>query len=217
MCHVDVSDKIHKNIPDLFDKIDNSLETSQTLDNDLKVISAQLKNEQNNIEGRFVNLKEGIEEIKNRSNKHLVNVEKTLSDTKDEILDRFMEINSTSLKKFSEIDHAVKIFGEELKTDKDEVRSEIVSLNRSFTNEIFLLNKSLTNEVNLNRNISKKTEKAVAFLVNIQNTTRNPNLCKDGWSQYENDCFQISTSASAWTRTMCIFGKVLNILTHSHK
>ena len=209
MCHVDVSDKIHKNIPDLFDKIDNSLETSQTLDNDLKVISAQLKNEQNNIEGRFVNLKEGIEEIKNRSNKHLVNVEKTLSDTKDEILDRFMEINSTSLKKFSEIDHAVKIFGEELKTDKDQVRSEIVSLNRSFTNEIFLLNKSLTNEVNLNRNISKKTEKAVAFLVNIQNTTRNPNLCKDGWSQYENDCFQISTTTSAWSRTMCNFGKVL--------
>ena len=205
----DVSDKIYKNIPDLFDKIDNSLETSQTLDNDLKVISAQLKNEQNNIEGRFVNLKEGIEEIKNRSNKHLVNVEKTLSDTKDEILDRFMEINSTSLKKFSEIDHAVKIFGEELKTDKDQVRSEIVSLNRSFTNEIFLLNKSLTNEVNLNRNISKKTEKAVAFLVNIQNTTRNPNLCKDGWSQYENDCFQISTTTSAWSRTMCNFGKVL--------
>ena len=202
MCH-DVSDNIDKNIPDLVDK------SVKTLDKDLKVISAQLKNEQNNIEGRFVNLKEGIEEIKNRSNKHLVNVEKTLSDTKDEILDRFMEINSTSLKKFSEIDHAVKIFGEELKTDKDQVRSEIVSLNRSFTNEIFLLNKSLTNEVNLNRNISKKTEKAVAFLVNIQNTTRNPNLCKDGWSQYENDCFQISTTTSAWSRTMCNFGKVL--------
>ena len=139
----------------------------------------------------------------------MVNVEKALSDAKNEILDRFMEINSTSLKKFSEIDHAVKIFGEELKTDKDQVRSEIVSLNRSFTNEIFLLNKSLTNEVNLNRNISKKTEKAVAFLVNIQNTTRNPNLCKDGWSQYENDCFQISTTTSAWSRTMCNFGKVL--------
>ena len=90
-----VSDKVDQNITDLVDKIDNSLKMSQTLDNDLKVISAQLKNEQNNIEGRFADLNEEIAEIQNRSN----NVEKTLSDAKDEILDKFKEINSTSLKK----------------------------------------------------------------------------------------------------------------------
>ena len=120
-----------------------------------------------------------------------------LSDAKDEILDKFKEINSTSLKKFSEIDHALKNFGEELKTDKGEVRAEILSLN-----------KSLTNEVNLNRNISKKTEEAVAYLVNnVQNMTGKTKNCKNGWSRHENDCFQISSTTSAWSTTMCNFGK----------
>ena len=170
----DVLDNIDKNIPDL---VDNSL---KTLDNDLKVISAQLKNEQNIIEERFVDLNENVEEIRNRSN----NIEKTLSSAKDEILDKFKLINSTSVKKFSKIDHTLKIFGEELKADKGQVRSEILSLNSSFTNEIFLLNKSLTNEVNLNRNISMKTEEAVAYLVksvqNLVNMTGKKKDCHKG-------------------------------------
>ena len=144
------------------------------MDNDLKVISAQMKSDQNNI----VDLNADINDLKNKSKKNLVKVEKTLSDVKDEILNKFMEINSTTLKKFSKMDHVVKIFGEELKIDKDQVRSEILSLNKSFTNEIFLLNKSLTNEVNLNRNISKKTEEAMA------NLEAYLGKCKDGWSKY---------------------------------
>ena len=200
----DVLDNIDKNIPDL---VDNSL---KTLDNDLKVISAQLKNEQNNIERRFVDLDEDIAGMKNTSTKDLVNLEKTLSDAKNEILDKLKKINQTSLKKFSEVDHAVKNFGEELKTDKGEVRSEILSLNISFRNEIDLLNLSLTNEVNLNRNISKKTEEAVAYLVNVQNMTGKTKNCKNGWSRYEQDCFQISTTTSAWSTRMCSFGKGKN-------
>ena len=151
------------------------------MDNDLKVISAQMKSDQNNI----VDLNADINDLKNKSKKNLVKVEKTLSDVKDEILNKFMEINSTTLKKFSKMDHVVKIFGEELKIDKDQVRSEILSLNKSFTNEIFLLNKSLTNEVNLNRNISKKTEEAMA------NLEAYLGKCKDGWSKYGVGSFNI--------------------------
>ena len=85
------------------------------MDNDLKVISAQMKSDQNNI----VDLNADINDLKNESKKNLVKVEKTLSDVKDEILNRFMEINSTTMKRFSKIDHVVKMFGEELKIDKE--------------------------------------------------------------------------------------------------
>ena len=136
-----------------------------------------MKKEQNNIEGRFANINEDIEDMKNKSNM----VETTLTDVKDEILKKFKEINSTSMKKFSEIDNVVNIFREELKIDKNQMKSEILSLNTSFSKEIFLLNKSLTNEVNLNRKISKKTKEDVAYLVKNYEKEK---LCKNGWHKF---------------------------------
>ena len=132
---------------------------------------------------------------------------------KDEILENLEEINSTSIKKFSKIDHAIENFGEVLKTDKDQVRSEILSLNNEFSNEIFMLNKSLTNEVNLNRNISKKTEEAVAHLVDMYEKTIN---CPESWSKFQSQdqvkCFKVSTAASVWSRTMCNVGNGKEVL-----
>ena len=136
-----------------------------------------MKKEQNNIEGRFANINEDIEDMKNKSNM----VETTLTDVKDEILKKFKEINSTSMKKFSEIDNVVNIFREELKIDKNQMKSEILSLNTSFVKEIFLLNKSLTNEVNLSRKISKKTKEDVAYLVKNYEKEK---LCKNGWHKF---------------------------------
>ena len=56
-----------------------------------------------------------------------------------------------------------------------------------------------------------KTEEAVAYLVksvqNLVNMTGKKKDCKKGWSRFENDCFQISSTTSAWLSTMCNYGK----------